>query len=409
MTTTYPSRRIPRSLIYLAAAVTVLAGILIIGALRKKGVDSYRLEPIDLDYTILANSTVDYPEPLELAFPREGAVREVAVKEGDPVTKGRVLARIDDFEAERNLAISLDSLRSAELKLENAREEELPNLRERLNEYEVNLRQAALNRDRFAELLAAGGVSKADMEKAEKEYQRALSQYNQQKLELEEFSRSGRLADLEYQVSIARAQADLARRDLENTRLVAPFDGTVLQVDIQVGEKMTPAAKAVTVVENAPWELGLNVDQRELPFLMEGLPALVTMDAYPDDRIKGEVSYVCTEVDKEKNTCELRIKLQEDRPFIKPGMAARAEIMAAKFEKALALPSRFVKRGAGGPSLWLWDGGAAELVPVQVEPVGERWVLVQGLREGAVVLDAAADAAPGKLRPGRAVAAPGAR
>ncbi|HDT13520.1 MAG TPA: hypothetical protein ENO03_04095, partial [Candidatus Aminicenantes bacterium] len=72
MTTTYPSRRIPRSLIYLAAAVTVLAGILIIGALRKKGVDSYRLEPIDLDYTILANSTVDYPEPLELAFPREG-------------------------------------------------------------------------------------------------------------------------------------------------------------------------------------------------------------------------------------------------------------------------------------------------------------------------------------------------
>jgi HlyD family secretion protein len=404
-----PARKLPKRLVPLVAAALALVAFLVYGALKRTAVDFFVLQPIDLDYTVLANCTVDYPKPLDLSFLREGIVRSVAVRDGERVAKGTVLARIDDFDAERNLAISADNLKSAELKLRNAREEVLPNLKEKLNEYELNLKQAALNRDRYTELLAAGGISRADLEKAEKEYQRALSQYNQQKLELESFSQTGSLADLEYRVSIGRAQLDLARRTLEDTRILAPFDGIVLKVDIQPGQKATPAVRAVTVVESAPWELGLNVDQRELPFLKEGLTALVTMDAYPEDRIKGEVSYVCSEVDKEKNTCELRIRLKDDRPFIKSGMAGRAEIMAARFEKALALPARFAKKIPGGGAVWRWDGRRAELVKTTVKPVGERWVLVEGLEAGVVVLDADAGASARKLKPGREAGANGAK
>lgn len=402
------ARKVPKGAAVAAAALLALAAFIVRGATKRTPADSYVLEPVDLDYTILANCTVDYPKPLDLTFLREGIVSVVAVEDGDTVTKGVILARIDDFDAERNLAISADNLRSAELKLRNAREEVLPNLGEKLNEYEVNLKQAALNRDRYTELLAAGGVSKADLERAEKEYQRALSQYNQQKLELESYSRSGRLADLEYQVSIGRAQLDLARRNLENTRVAAPFDGTVLKVHVQAGQKATLATRAFTVVEKAPWELGLYVDQREVPFLKEGLAALVTMDAYPGDRVRGEVSYVCSEIDKEKNTCELRIRLVDPPAFIKPGMAGRAEILAARFEKALALPARFAKNSAGGGAVWRWDGKRAELVPAALKPVGERWVLVEGLEAGTVVLDAGAAASARRLKPGRRVAGPAA-
>lgn len=407
MITPKPARKISMRFGLISAAVLLLVAFVVYGSFTKSAADFYVLKPIDLDYTILANCTVDYPRPLDLTFQREGIVRSVKVKDGDRVTKDLVLAQVDDFDAERNLAIISDNLRSAELKLENARKEVLPNLREKLNEYELNLKQAVLNRDRYAELLAAGGISKAELEKAEKEYQRALSQYNQQKLELESFSQSGRLADLEYQVSIGRAQVDLARRSLQNTRLLSPFNGTVLKIDIQPGQEVTLATRAITVVESANWELGLNVDQRELPFLKEGLPALVTMDSYPASRIKGEVSYVCSEVDKEKNTCELRIMLKDAPPFIKSGMAGRAEIMAARFEKALALPARFVKKVAGNGSAWLWNGRKADLVPISTKPVGERWVLVEGLREGSIVLDADAGASARKLKPGREIGAPG--
>jgi len=390
-----------RNIAVASAAVLLVAAFGARAALKKRAVDFYVLKPFDLSYTILANCTVDYPEPLDLSFLQGGIVGSVEARDGETVVRGRPLVRLDPYEAERNLAISTDSLKSAEDRLANAREEVLPNLREKLNEYELNLEQAELNRNRYAQLLAAGGVSRADAEKADKAYQQALSQRNQQKLELENFSRSGRLADLESQVSIARTRVDLARRNLANTRIEAPFDGTVLKVHVQAGAKVAAAARAVTVLERAKWQLVLNVDQRELPFLKLGLPAVVTMDAYPEDRITGAVSFVCSEVDKTKNTCELRVELSEDKPFVKSGMAGRVEITAATFERAPAVPAKFVKKGAGGPFVWVWSGRRAALVKAAARPVGERWALVDGLPEGAVLLDAEVGARAGKLKPGR--------
>jgi len=392
----------------LAGAVVLLAAYALYVAFKKQAVDYFVLEPIDLDYTILANCTVDYPRPLDMSFLRDGIVQTVEVRDGERVAMGRPLVRLDPFDAERNLAISEDSLRSAQIKLENARAEVLPNLREKLAEYKVNLDQAELNRKRYAQLLAAGGVSQADAERAEKEYQRALSQHNQLALELENFSRSGLLADLENQLSIDKARVALARRDLDNTRLNAPFDGTVLKVHVQPGEKVTPADRAVTVLENASWQLGLNVDQREMPFLKTGLPAAATLDAYPGERLAGRVSFVCSEVDKEKNSCEVRVELEGSPAFVRSGMAGRVEILAAKYGQALALPARFAT-AAGGGSVWVWDGRRAERKKVALKPVGERWVLVEGLAANTIVLDADPAASPRRLKPGREIKADGSR
>jgi multidrug efflux pump subunit AcrA (membrane-fusion protein) len=382
-----------------------LAALFAYFGLKKTPVDYYVLKPIDLDYTILANCTVDYPRPLDMGFQAGGIVTSVEVADGDRVSRGQVLVRIDDFEARRNVAIREDNLRSAELKLKNARDEILPSLAERLREAEVARDQAQRTLERYREIEAAGGISKAEVERADRDYQTALSRYNQQKLELENYSRSGRLADLAYEVSTARAQLELARRDLENTRLEAPFEGTVVKVDVQPGGRATPATRAVTLLESASWQLVLNVDQKELPFLKPDLAAAVTMDAYPQTRIDGRVSYVCTEVDKERNTCELRVEIPRDIPFIKSGMAGKAEILAATYEKALALPARFVPRDAGRPWVWHWNGRKAERVGAVVRPVGERWVLIDGFAEGAVFLAAAFDAPGARLRPGREVRA----
>ncbi len=386
-----------------AAAVIVL---FIVNSLKKTEADAYVLKPIDLNYTILANCTVDFPLPLDMTFLREGVVRSVEVKDGDPVVKGRKIIQLDDFEARRNAAISADTLRAAELRLKNAREEILPNLQEKLKEYEVNLEQARLMLKRYTELEAAGGISKAELEKAEKEYQRALSQYNQQKLELENFSKSGRLADLESQVSIARAQLELAEKALADMSLSSPFDGTILKVHVQPGQKATPASKAVTIKESAPWQLVLNVDQKELPFLRSGLRALISLDAYPEESIEGEVSYVCAEVDKERNTCELRVEVKEEKPFIKSGMAGKAEILAETYRNVLAAPARFIKKDLAGNYVWIWTGSKAELRKAVFRPVGERWVILEGLEEGTMLLDVELSAAAAKIKPGRRIPAP---
>lgn len=402
---TTPEKKKRSRFVVLAAVVLIVAVLVILRVYRKTEADYYVLKPIDLNYTILANCTIDYPRPLDMSFQTGGIILAVEVADGERVSHGQTLVRIDDFEARRNLAIREDNLRSAELKLKNAQDEVLPSLGEKLRETEGVRDQAERTLKRFREIEAAGGISKAEVERVDREYQTALSRYNQQKLELENYSRSGRLADLAYQVSTAKSQREMAQRELENTRIVAPFEGTVVKVDLQPGERATPAMRAVTLLESASWQLVLNVDQKELPFLKPDLAAVVTMDAYPETRIDGHVSYVCSAVDKERNTCELRVEIPRDVAFIKSGMAGKAEILAAKYEKILALPSRFVKRDAGRPHIWTWDGRKAERVGAEIRPVGERWVLVNGIAEGAILLDAAFDAPASRLKPGNEIGA----
>lgn len=111
-------------------------------SLRKTEVDYYVLKPVDFDYTILASCSVGYPKPLDMTFQQEGTVKEVLVKEGDAVKKGQPLIKLDDFKQKQQVAIDESSLKAIELRLKNAKEEMLPNLREKLREAEINLQQA---------------------------------------------------------------------------------------------------------------------------------------------------------------------------------------------------------------------------------------------------------------------------
>ena len=71
--------------------------------------------------------------------------------------------------------------------------------------------------------------------------------------------------------------------------------------------------------------------------------------------------------------------------------------------RALAVPASFVKTGPGGPFVWVWTGRKAALVKTRARAVGERWTIVEGPAEGAVLLDAEITARPGRLKPGREV------
>lgn len=390
-----------RRTLFLATVALVAIILILFLSFRKKEVAFFILKPVDFDYTILASCSVGYPKPLDLSFQQEGVVKEIQVKEGDQVKKGQILIQLDDFKQRQQLAIDQNLLKSIELKLQNAREEILPNLKEKLKEAELNLQQAKSLLDRYRQVEAAGGVTRSDLDKAEKEFEKAQARFNQAKTELDNFEKSGLLASLQNELEIARSRLELAQRNLEETVLKAPFDGKVIKIDVQVGERVTAGRRVLTMIEDKKWNFVLNADQKELPFLKPGLKAYVVLDAFPEKKIESEIVYVCTEVNRETNTCELRIEVREDVSFIKFGMAGKAEILAKRFEQVLAFPYRLVKKGPEGEFVWLWDDGQAKKQAIDYQRVGERLAVAQNLRAGQIILDAPAEANPKKLKTGK--------
>lgn len=390
-----------RRTLFLATVALVAIILILFLSFRKKEVAFFILKPVDFDYTILASCSVGYPKPLDLSFQQEGVVKEIQVKEGDQVKKGQILIQLDDFKQRQQLAIDQNLLKSIELKLQNAREEILPNLKEKLKEAELNLQQAKSLLDRYRQVEAAGGVTRSDLDKAEKEFEKAQARFNQAKTELDNFEKSGLLASLQNELEIARSRLELAQRNLEETVLKAPFDGKVIKIDVQVGERVTAGRRVLTMIEDKKWNFVLNADQKELPFLKPGLKAYVVLDAFPEKKIESEIVYVCTEVNRETNTCELRIEVREDVSFIKFGMAGKAEILAKRFEQVLAFPYRLIKKGPEGEFVWLWDDGQAKKQAIDYQRVGERLAVAQNLRAGQIILDAPAEANPKKLKTGK--------
>lgn len=377
--------KMKRKRILLAAGIA-LAVLLAFFLLKKPAVGYFTLKRIDVDYKILASCTVSFPEPYEMAAKAEGDVVRIPVAEGRQVRKGDLLVQADDFKERQNLAIAVNNYENVKLKLVNAREEVYPRLKEQLNDAGAALADAQNHADRIDALFGAGAVAKVEWEKARTTLDAAQARFNQVKLQVDSYSRSGAAAELINQLNVLNAQVELTKRAVADKRFAAPYDCTVIRLDVKQGETMAKGEKVVTVLEKKPWVLEADVDQKELGFLETGLPCMVVFDAYPAEKVKAAVSLVCSLIDMAKGTCNLRLQVVEDRPFIRHGMTGSVEItgrrVAGVNAGVLALPARYIIRGNGGSFVLVKKGRTTEKTALEFTPIGEKWVSVRNLPEG---------------------------
>ena len=367
-------------------AVVLLAVFLI----KTPAAEYYVLKRTDVDYKILASCTVSFPEPYEMAAKSEGDVNRIDVAEGQKVRKGTLLIQVDDFKERQNLTIAENNYQNAKLKLLNSREETYPRLSEQVNDAQAALTDAKNHAERTRALYAGGAVSRVDFENAQTKLEAAQARFNQAKLQLDSFARSGAAAELINQLKILNARLELARHDVEEKRFVAPYDCTVVKIDVKEGETVAAGKKAITILETKPWVLETNVDQKELGFLENGLPCIVVFDAFPDERVKAHISLVCATIDFAKGTCNLKLQINEDKAFIKHGMTGSVEISGRNVRdvnrNVLALPSNYVLREKDGDFVLVQTGKSIEKTKVETVAIGERWLSVKNLPEGTRIV-----------------------
>ncbi len=375
--------------------ILALVGIAVTAALAaflllRRGGEYYTLKKTDVDYRILASCTVSFPEPYEMTARAEGEVTAIPVAEGQEVARGSLLVQVDDFRERRNLTIAESNHENVKLKLVNAREEVYPRLKEQRNDAEAALVDARNHASRIDALFAAGAVSKVEWERARTGLDAALARFNQVRLQLDSYSTSGAAAELINELNILNARVDLARRAVADRRFTAPYDCTVVRLDVKPGETVAAGRRIVTILEKKPWVLEASVDQKELGFLEAGLPCFVVFDAFPAERVRASVSLVCSVIDFAKGTCSLKLRVEESRPFIKHGMTGSVEIVGRRVPGVnagvLALPARYVIREPGGSFVLVRRGRAGARTAAEIAPIGEKWVSVRNLPEGTQVI-----------------------
>lgn len=293
-----------------------------------------------------------------------GRLLELRVKEGDRVKQGEILARLEDAD----MAAALAGARA-----------DLNVSRSTLDQAKVELTDATLDYERKTGLFKTGLIPKAEFDPAEARYRRAQAG----------------VASAKARVNAAEAAVQAAQVEVEYTIIRAPFDGTVLTKEAEVGEVVAPfgsaaSAKAavVTMADMSSLQVEADVSESNIQKITVGQRCEITLDAYPNTNYQGIVQAIVPTVDRAKATVLTKIKFTNLDARVLPEMSARVSFLSEPSSgsedasRVAVNPAAIVSRGPRRVAYLVRGDRVEEVVVEEGGMAGSLAVITRGLQAG---------------------------
>jgi HlyD family secretion protein len=347
-------------------------GALIVGAIVARSTDLLSsavpvhlarasvVSPMRTGAVLIASGYVVAQRKAAVASKGTGRLVYLGVVEGDHVRAGQVIARVEDSDIKAQLA-------QAQATLE-------------LNRSELRDAEHSLARERY--LLDSGFSAQASFDAAEARYQRVRAS-----------------------IAVAQASVQGAEVAMENTVIRAPFDGTVLTKNADVGEVVAPLAASafsksavVTLADLSSLEVEADVAESNLEAVGLGQACEIVLDAFPDVHYPARVAKIVPTADRAKATVQVKVAFRSYDARVLPEMSAKVHFLPQPSQAGsdttpvLVVPASAVAERNGQAVVYVVQEGRATEVPVTVgRQVGTNVAIRDGLTAGAQVIDSVGD------------------
>ena len=328
------------------------------------------IETVTVVGNLVGAATVD-------AVPRgQGRLDAVYVKLGDAVRQGQPIAKIEDREL-------VEQIKQAEATYNVSQ----ATIRQR----QADLKLAQNNMERSKSLFERDLLPRQTFDDTDARYQAALAQ-----LEL-----------AQAQMAQSGARLDELKINLANTIITAPVDGFIGKRTLDPGASVGVNTSFISVVDIRTVRLVINVVEKDLRRIHQGIPAEVEVDAYPGENFNGRVARLAPILDPATRTAQVEIEIPNPGYRLKPGMYARVMFTVEKHEKALVVPTLAVVDLQGKLGLWVpGEGDSPSFQPVTTGIEQQDFTeIMTGVTEGQKVISTGAAA----LRAGDRIVLPGGR
>jgi HlyD family secretion protein len=324
--------------------------------------------------SVTANGYVVARTRASVAAKLAGRIAELRVSEGSNVRRGEVIARLENADYQAQLAQAAAALTSARADLAEAR---------------AARDVAAKEADRLRAMRAENpGLVSTE------EYDASASRATQA---------AARAQAAEARIGSALAASQFARANLENTVIRAPFSGTVLRKEAEIGEVVAPSVgggltrgAVVTMADLTTLEVEVDVNEAYIARIKSAQPAKITLDAYPDTSFRGRVRQVVPTADRQRATVQVKVSILDRDPRILPEMGARVDFLdtarvttgtAATGTPRFRVPAAAVRELNGQTVVWLVRNGRLESRAVEAGPVSGGFREIRsGLAGGELLL-----------------------
>jgi RND family efflux transporter MFP subunit len=290
-----------------------------------------------------------------IASKATGRIVYLGFKEGDRVKKGDVIARIESADVEAALA-------QARADLEVAK---------------ADRNDAAQSLDRARQLFSRQLISQSELDAAQSRYDRVVAS-----------------------IQSRDAGVQAANVQLENTRIRAPFDGTILTKNADIGEVVAPFAAGassrvavVTLADMTSLEVEADVSESNIERIAPQQPCEISLNAYPDSRYPGMVDKIVPTADRAKATVLTKVKFLKVDGRVLPEMGAKVHFLSSEARstgdekpKVTVDPAALIARDGHTVAFVVRDRAVMEVGVTTGEAVGRLVEVTGGLSVGDKVV-----------------------
>jgi len=308
-----------------------------------------------------------------------GRLAVLNVSEGSRVEKGAIIARLDNADYAAAVGQAEATLASVKATLIETQSDRDQLQREYVRVRDIHTQNANL-------------VSPQEVENAESKARQGDARVEAQKA----------------RVDAAAAALRVAQANLENTYIRAPFSGTVLRKEAEVGEVVAPSVgggltrgAVVTMADLATLEVEVDVNEAYIARIHGNQAARITLDAYPDTAFRGTVRQIIPTADRQRATVQVKVSILDRDPRILTEMGAKVEFLEPAAPAAAAapgatrpverpriiVPAEAVRSDGGRSVVWIVRNGRLQSRDVDAGPVSGNFREIRsGLSGGEQLL-----------------------
>lgn len=286
--------------------------------------------------------TLNPNEEVIISAEVDGILREVKVDEGTVVSKGTVLAIIDDTDYGLEVRKDEAAIKQAEATLANTKLE--------YNRKEALYKEELVTKQQFDDV-------------------------------------STRLALADAEVDRAKAALSLAREKLKKTRIYSPLAGVIKSRKVSAGDYVKNGTNLFVIIQNNPLKLNFTVTEKDVGKLKIGQDVVLKVDPLPDREFTGKVTIIYPSLDEKTRTLQVEAIVPNSHGRLKPGLFAHVILYTSTDRETILVPITSLLYESEKIKVFLVEGDRAKESFVKTgNKYGEMMEIVEGVKEGDQVV-----------------------
>jgi multidrug efflux pump subunit AcrA (membrane-fusion protein) len=324
----------------------------------------------------------------------DGILSDLKAEEGTRVSKGMLLAQIDDTDYLLEVKRAEATVEAADSRLQQlvtgARPQEVQLAKAEMDQSLADLEKRKADRERAKKLFDGQYISAQDWDAARTAYEVAVATHQKAKENLglvTEGPRKEEIAAARAQLDQSKAALSLARQKLGKTKVSSPLAGVVRLKRVSKGEFVKNGNPLFTIIQSNPLKLRFTLSEKDVGKVKPSQEVLLRVDAFADKEFKGKVTTIFPSLEEKTRTLMVEALVPNPEESLKAGLFTKVILYTGSPQETVVIPITALLYEEAKIKVFVEDGGRAKEKSISIGgKYGELMEIAEGLKEGEKVV-----------------------